>query len=58
MTEAFYGTVGFAIGALVGVGLMAVAHKDSYGEGYRDAWLEMHRKNQTEKRKKESERKA
>ena len=58
MTNMFYGIMGFLMGAFVGVGLMAIAKKDSYLDGYRDAWAELHRRNQAAKRKKESERKA
>ena len=58
MTNMFYGIMGFMIGGCFGVGLMAIAGKDAYLDGYRDAFTEMHRKNQAAKRKKESERKA
>ena len=58
MTNMFYGIMGFMIGGCFGVGLMAIAKKDSYLDGYRDAWAELHRRNQAARRKKESERKA
>lgn len=58
MGDMLSGTIGFLMGAFVGVGLMAIAKKDSYLDGYRDAWVELHRRNQAAKRKKESERKA
>lgn len=57
MGDVLSGTIGFLMGALVGVGLMAIANKDSYLDGYRDAFTEMHRKNQAEKRRKESAQK-
>lgn len=58
MGDMLSGTIGFLMGAFVGIGLMAIAKKDSYLDGYRDAWAELHRRNQAAKRKKESERKA
>lgn len=57
MGDVLSGTIGFLMGALVGVGLMAIANKDSYLDGYRDAWAELHRRNQAEKRRKESAQK-
>lgn len=42
MTNMFYVIMSFLIGGCFCVGLMCIAYKDSYDEGYRDAWMEAH----------------